>query len=131
MPTYSLTGAMSVIPTINVAIRMCGITSSGIASSLPSTGTSTSPTGTVFYLLLPRGRPAGEVGDPDQRKEHVEHHDQDHQKAYYHYEGPPRRAVRRLLVEPRDSQQQEDEEARYHDVPDGYENGTGEVHKPL
>jgi hypothetical protein len=37
-----------------VAIRMCGITISGIASSLPITGISTSPIGIIVYLTLTR-----------------------------------------------------------------------------
>src|SRR5919202_3880930 len=131
MPTYSLTGAMSVIPTMKVAIRMCGMTRSGITSSLPITGTLTSPIPTAGYLPLAGGGAAGEVGDPDQREKHVEHYDDDHQKAYHHHEGPPRRTVRRLGVEPRDREQQDDEQGRYDHIPEGDENRTGEVHQPL
>src|SRR5919199_6923710 len=131
MPTYSLTGAMSVIPTMKVAIRMCGMTRSGITSSLPITGTLTSPIPTAVYLPLAGGGAAGEVGDPDQREKHVEHYHNDHQEGYHHHEGPPRRAVRRLLVQPGNREQQDDKQERYYHIPEGYENGTGEVHQPL
>src|SRR5918911_4265755 len=131
MPTYSLTGAMSVIPTMKVAIRMCGMTRSGITSSLPMTGTLTSPIPTAVYLPLAGGGAAGEVGDPDQREKHVEHYHDDHQEAYHHNEGSSRRAVRRLGVQPRDREQQDDEQERYYHVSEGDEKGAGEVHQPL
>src|SRR5215213_8621650 len=99
MPAYSLTGAMSVIPMMNVAIRMCGITRSGITSLLPMTGISTSPMDTAVYLPLSGWSPAREGSKPHQRKKHVEHNDHDHQQAYYHHERPPRRAVRRFGVQ--------------------------------
>src|SRR5215210_1397802 len=131
MPTYSLTGAMSVIPMMNVAIKMCGITRSGIASSLPITGTWTSPIGTALLPPLSGGGPAGEVGDPDHREEQVEHHHQYHEKTHHDHEGPPRRAVRWLPVQPGDREQQDDEQRRDYHVPDGYERRTGEVDEPL
>src|SRR5919206_542123 len=104
---------------------MCGMTRSGITSSLPITGTLTSPIPTVVYLPLAGGGAAGEVGDPDQREKHVEHYHDDHQKAYHHNEGSSRRAVCRLGVQPRDREQQDDEQERYYHVSEGYEKRTG------
>src|SRR5215213_6348744 len=110
---------------------MCGTTSKGITRLLPMTGTSTSPMGTALYLLLAGRRPAGKVGDPDHREDHVEHYHGYHQETYYDHVRPPCRTVGRLLVQPRYREQPEHEEARYDHVRDGDERRAGEENQPL
>src|SRR5215204_955482 len=72
IPRYSLVEAMSRIPAINAAWKMCDCASIAITTSLPIPGISMSPIGTVIYLLL-RGT-TGKVQDPDNREQHVDHH---------------------------------------------------------
>src|SRR5215212_8926496 len=95
------------------------------------TGTSTLPMGTALYLPLARRRPAGKVGNPDHRQDHVEHYHRYHQETYYDYVGSPAHAVRRLLVQPRDREQPDNEQGRDDHIRDGYEDRAGEEDQPL
>src|SRR5215208_2991192 len=105
------------------------LVSTPITTSRPIPGMSRLPTGTA-YLPSSR-RTAGEVGDPEDREDHVEHHRRYDQEGHYGHERPPDRAVSRLLIQPRDREQQDDKQGRYHDPPEGYERETGEEHQHL
>src|ERR687883_589581 len=128
-PMYSLAEAMTRMPAMNAAAYMCDCQITPITTSRPIPGMSRLPTGTLSLPLS--WRPAGEVGDPEDREDHVEHHRRYDQKGHYGHERPRQRAVSRLLIQPRDREQQNEEQGRYHDPPEGYERETGEEHEHL
>src|SRR5215212_1740680 len=128
-PMYSPAEAIIRIPAMNAAAYMCDCQITPITTSRPIPGMSKLPTGTA-YLPSSR-RTAGEVGDPEDREDHVEHHRRYDQEGHYGHERPPDRAVSRLLIQPRDREQQDDKQGRYHDPPEGYERETGEEHQHL
>src|SRR5215217_1348896 len=66
----SYLGCLVSTPMYSLAEAITRITA--ITTSRPIPGMSRFPTGTL-YLLSSR-RPAGEVGDPEDREDHVEHH---------------------------------------------------------
>src|SRR5215218_1275246 len=117
-PMYSQAEAMMRMPAMNAAAYMCDCQITPIATSRPIPGMSRLPTGTA-YPPSSRG-PTGEVGDPKNSEDHVEHHHRHDQERHYRHERPLHRAVSRLLIEPRDREQQHEEQGRYHDSPEGY-----------
>src|SRR5215211_1869122 len=106
-PTYSLAEAITSMPAMNAAAYICDCQITPITTSRPIPGMSRLPTGTL-YLPSSR-RPAGEVGDPEDREDHVEHHRRYDKEGDYGHERPPERAVSRLLIQPRDREQKDEE----------------------
>src|SRR5919199_1501912 len=84
MPRYSAVGAMRAAPRMKVAIRMCVWTRTAITTFLPIIGTPRSPIGILYFLLVP----TGEVDDPADRQEHVQHDRNEDQKTYGGRERP-------------------------------------------
>src|ERR687886_2690315 len=68
MPRYSLVAAIRTAPMMNVAKSMCVWTRTAMTTFLPITGTSRLPIGTRYLLARD-----GEVDDPAQGQEHVQH----------------------------------------------------------
>src|ERR687886_1389253 len=127
IPRYSAVGAMSAAPRMKAAIRMCVWTRTAIATFLPMMGTPRSPIGILYFLLVP----AGEVDDPADRQEHVQHDSNEYQKTYGGRERPLQGAMARFPIEPRHREQQDDEDRRHHHGSEADQSVAREEHEHL